>query len=74
MRDRIAKLVSIGALLVVVFCLGMVWPKTQLWPTSWFKQANVAASAFYERYLSPDLTLIAAPDDRAGVIVRRWAD
>ena len=51
MRDRIAKLVSIGALLVVVFCLGMVWPKTQLWPTSWFKQANVAASAFHDRYL-----------------------
>ncbi len=69
MRDRIAKLVSIGALLVVVFCLGMVWPKTQLWPTSWFKQANVAASAFYDRYLAPDLTLIAAPDDRAGVII-----
>ena len=69
MGNGVAKLVSIIGLLVIVFCLGMVWPRTQLWPTSWFKEANRAASAFHDRYLAPDVSLLAAPDDRSGATV-----
>lgn len=69
MGDRIAKLVSVIGLLVIVFCLGMIWPKTGMWPTSWFKEANRAASAFHDRYLAPNISLLAAPDDRSGITV-----
>ena len=69
MGNGVAKLVSIIGLLVIVFCLGMVWPRTQLWPTSWFKEASRAASAFHDRYLAPDVSLLVAPDDRSGATV-----